>query len=55
LSENPPLDWLNASPTSGQVAAGGYVSVTITFVAPLAQGTYTMSLQISSNDPDERC
>ncbi|MBN1886352.1 MAG: PKD domain-containing protein [Thermoflexales bacterium] len=53
LSENPPLDWLSASPTSGQVATGGRVSVTVTSVAPLARGVYTTSLQISSNDPDE--
>jgi subtilisin-like proprotein convertase family protein len=48
------IGWLTVSPTNGSTAGGGSTPVTLTFnSATLAQGTYTGTLCIESNDPDE--
>lgn len=45
---------LQASPSSGTIPAGGSQSLTITIdMSNLALGSYTDTLTISSNDPDE--
>jgi hypothetical protein len=45
---------LQASPSSGTIPAGGSQSLTITIdMTNLALGSYTDTLTISSNDPDE--
>lgn len=46
--------WLSIAPTSGSVIAGGTGTLTATFDATdLGVGTYTGSITITSNDPDE--
>jgi hypothetical protein len=46
--------WLSESPTSGRVALGESQDVTVTFDATgLLPGSYSESLVIQSNDPDE--
>ncbi|MEM8600419.1 MAG: S8 family serine peptidase, partial [Bacteroidota bacterium] len=46
--------WLSVAPPSGTVQASGSASITVTFDATnLAEGSYTGSLVIASNDPDE--
>ncbi len=51
----PDIPWLTASQTSGSVPGGGFVDVTLTFSATPpdvpANGTYTGTLRILSNDP----
>jgi hypothetical protein len=48
------IPWLTVSPTNGSTAGGGSTPVTLTFnSATLAQGTYTGTLCVESNDPDE--
>jgi hypothetical protein len=47
------IPWLSESPTSGTVAAGGSVDITVTFDSTgLAPGGYSGDLEITSNDPD---
>ena len=54
LVENPAVTWLSESPMSGTVVPGSNTPVSVIFDANgLADGTYTTTLQISSNDPDE--
>ncbi len=46
--------WLSLAPTSGSVAAGGSGSSTVSFNATnLTIGTYTGTVTVNSNDPDE--
>lgn len=46
--------WLSASPTSGSIAAGKSVPITLSFNSmSLAAGTYNATMGITSNDPDE--
>jgi subtilisin-like proprotein convertase family protein len=48
------IPWLTVSPANGSTAGGGSTPVTLTYnSASLAQGTYTGTLCIASNDPDE--
>jgi hypothetical protein len=48
------IAWLSLSTTGGSTAAGGSSDVTLTYnSASLAQGTYTGSLCLESNDADE--
>lgn len=48
------IPWLSLSPTNGSTAGGSSTPVTLTYnSATLAQGTYTGTLCIESNDPDE--
>jgi len=48
------VTWLSESPMSGTVVPGSNTPVSVIFDANgLADGTYTTTLQISSNDPDE--
>lgn len=49
-----PAAWLSASPTFGQVPAGGQSTVVVTFNATgVPVGTYTTTLDVNSTDPDE--
>ena len=51
---DPPVDWLDVSPTSGSVPPGGHQTVTLYFNASgLSGGSYSTTLQVLSNDPDE--
>ncbi|MGD8969161.1 MAG: PKD domain-containing protein, partial [Anaerolineae bacterium] len=54
-AEDPAVDWLSTTPVSGTVGASGSRGVVLTFNADgLTVGqTYTTTLVISSNDPDE--
>ena len=46
--------WLSIAPTSGTVAAGGSGILTANYnAASLVAGTYTGSVTVASNDPDE--
>jgi hypothetical protein len=46
--------WLSALPAGGTLPVGGTVDVTVTFDSTgLVKGTYTATLSIASNDPDE--
>ncbi|MCB0208157.1 MAG: S8 family serine peptidase, partial [Anaerolineae bacterium] len=46
--------WLTASPVNGQVSSGGNATIELTFdTSSLADGNYSASLTITSNDPDE--
>ncbi len=48
------IPWLTVSPTNGTTTGGGSTPVTLTFnSATLAQGTYTGTLCVESNDADE--
>ncbi|MFQ5616830.1 MAG: hypothetical protein ACE5GO_10295, partial [Anaerolineales bacterium] len=48
------IPWLSASPTSGTTPGGGASAVQVTFDSTgLSAGTYTGSLCVGSNDPDE--
>lgn len=48
------IPWVSVSPTSGTTAAGSSNEVTVTFdTTGLAEGTYTASLCVESNDPGE--
>lgn len=50
------LPWASVSPISGTTPVGGNTQVNVTFDSTgLADGTYTGSLGISSNDPANRC
>ncbi len=52
LAESPARAWLNESPITGTVPPSGSANVAVTFDATgLAVGTYTTTLQASSNDP----
>jgi len=54
LTEDPPVDWLNANPTSGSIPPGGCIDVDCHFIGDqLPPGTYSLMLVIESNDPDE--
>lgn len=55
LAENPGRGWLDESPISGTVLAGGPAGeVTVSFDATgLSSGNYTTTLQVTSNDPNE--
>jgi hypothetical protein len=47
-------DWLAVTPTSGTTAAGASSAVTVTLsAAGLSNGTYSGSVVLTSNDPDE--
>lgn len=53
LVENPAVGWFSASPASGTVSGGGTQLVTGSFSADgLAPGTYSTTLLVNSNDPD---
>ncbi len=48
------IPWLTVSPLNGSTPGGGSTPVTLTYnSASLATGTYTGTLCIASNDPDE--
>jgi hypothetical protein len=48
------VPWVSVSPTSGSTAAFSSDEVTVTFDSTgLAEGTYSASLCVDSNDPDE--
>jgi hypothetical protein len=48
------ISWLSVSPTNGTTTGSSSTPVTLTYnSASLAQGTYTATLCIVSNDPDE--
>jgi len=54
LAEQPAVTWLSETPTAGSIAPAGSTLVTVTFDATgLAAGTYTTTLRITSDDPDE--
>jgi len=53
LAENPAVTWLDEAPDSGTVPPAGNNTVNVVFTAGLVTGTYTTTLQVSSNDPDE--
>lgn len=54
LAQVPPVDWLSASPTSGTEPPTESTDVTVDFDATgLADGIYTTTLEISTNEPDE--
>lgn len=54
LTENPPVLWLTQTPASGGLTSGQTLSVTVAFdTTGMADGTYTTTLQIQSNDPDQ--
>ena len=47
-------DWLTVSPTSGSTAPGGSSTLTVTLdAASLSPGTYSGTVTLTSNDPDE--
>lgn len=49
-----PIAWLSADPTQATSAPGGFYNVILTFdSAGLSDGTYTGTVCIASNDPDE--
>ena len=50
----PLQQWLTVTPTSGRIAAGGSLPIQVTFNAlGLTGGTYSGSIVVNSNDPDE--
>src|SRR5262249_32749201 len=50
----PQLEWLQAAPPSGTIAAGGSTPVLMTFdAAALLGGTYHARATFQSNDPDD--
>jgi len=52
LTEQPPVEWLSESLTSGMVTALGSSDIMMTFdKAGLARGVYTTTLRIASGDP----
>ena len=55
LTESPNAAWLGHDFVAGAVAAGGASTVTLTFDASAltVNNTYTTTLQIANNDPDE--
>ena len=54
LTEAPTATWLSEAPGSGTVASAGGTNVAVSFDATgLSTGTYTSTLQVISNDPDE--
>jgi subtilisin family serine protease len=54
LAEDPARGWLSETPTSGAVAPSEYALVDVVFdTGGLSLGTYTTTLEITSNDPDE--
>ena len=54
LSENPSVDWLNEDTTSGSIDSNSQYSITLHLDATsLSPGTYSDTLVITSNDPDE--
>jgi uncharacterized membrane protein len=54
LAENPAVDWLDEAPTNGTEAPSDSFGVAVAFdAAGLADGTYTTTLQLTSDDPDE--
>ncbi|MFC1944923.1 PQQ-binding-like beta-propeller repeat protein [Chloroflexota bacterium] len=54
LGENPQVEWLSATPTSGALARGEIHEVSITFDSTgLVPGDYTTVIEIASSDPDE--
>ena len=55
LAESPPAGWLDEAPASGSVPPSGLADeVMLTFDSTgLSGGTYSTTLQVPSNDPDE--
>ena len=54
LAEMPSVLWLAETPTSGTVPPSEQTPVQVTFdAAGLVAGTYTTTLDVASNDPDE--
>ncbi|MCP4536698.1 MAG: S8 family serine peptidase [Chloroflexi bacterium] len=52
LEENPMVDWLDRQPTGGTTDVRS--EIVLTFTTTMTPGTYLTSLEIDSNDPDER-
>jgi hypothetical protein len=54
LEELPAAEWLSVDPSAGQVPPGGTAVVTVSFDGlGLAEGQYTTTLRLTSNDPDD--
>ena len=54
IEEDPEVDWLSATPSSGTVAGGVSQEVQATFqTIGLTPGVYTTGLKVTSTDPDE--
>jgi PKD repeat protein len=54
LAEVPPVTWLGEAPAGGVITPSGSSNVVVTFNSVgLAVGTYTDTLQVSSNDLDD--
>ena len=54
IAEVPPVDWLAVDSLGGEVSPGDGLTTTLSFDAGvLPAGTYTTTLMINSNDPDE--
>jgi hypothetical protein len=54
VAENPAATWLTTTPVSGTLAAGTTTSAALTFDSTgLNGGTYTTTLQMPTNDPEE--
>jgi hypothetical protein len=55
LAEDPAVGWLDETPAGDTMAPSGQKSVDVTFNGSggLPTGTYTITLKIISNDPDE--
>ncbi len=51
LAEVTPTGWLDETPTAGQIAVGGFQTVTLGYTAPVTPGRYSAVLQVSSDDP----
>ena len=52
ITENPPVDWLTATPTSGAITSVSSEDITVDFDAStVAAGTYTTELIIAGDDP----
>ena len=52
VAENPPADWLTVTPESDTLNAGSSADLTLSFdAAALGIGTYSTTLEVSSNDP----
>ncbi|MDY7076798.1 MAG: S8 family serine peptidase [Chloroflexota bacterium] len=53
MAEEPPVPWLGIHPVNGTILPSDNASATLVFTAPIISDTYTSTLTITSNDPDE--
>ncbi len=54
LTEVPAVTWLTVTPTGGNIPPAGSVAAAVAFDATgVITGTYTTTLRLASNDPDE--